>query len=158
MKKIIKSYHIQGEKGGYIEAIFSDGKKIKADTFAGVDGILEGLTVDELFEKYGEGERMDFEDTDISDEIIKEELLIDYLKKDEIIISNKDKITLAELKTKTNQIISKLEENNDKFKELNNDDLSLKEYKIFWGRLFADKMNLQHKLQRLQEKELILDE
>ena len=158
MKKIIKSYYIKGEKGEYFEAKFDNGEKLKVDTFAGIDGIPEGLTIDELVERYGEGERMDFEDTDISDEILKEELLIDYLKKDEIIISNKDQITLSHFKAKTNQIISKLEENNDKLKELNNDDLSLQEYKTFWDRLFADKMNLQHKLQRLQEKELILDE
>ena len=70
-----------------------------------------------------------------------------------------DKITLDELKRRTSQIISQLNENNERFERIhNNEQLSLQQYESRWGRLFAQKMELQHKLQRLQEKELILDE
>ena len=66
-----------------------------------------------------------------------------------------DKITLDELKRKTSQIISQLNENNERFERIhNNEALSLQEYESRWGRLFAEKMELQQQLDKLHDKEL----
>ena len=66
-----------------------------------------------------------------------------------------DKITLEELKRRTSQIISQLNENNERFENIhNNEELSLQEYESRWGRLFAEKMQLQDKLDKLHDKEL----
>ena len=69
----------------------------------------------------------------------------------------KEKITLAELKRRTQQIISELQENNERFDRLHdNEELTLKEYERTWGRLFQEKIELQKELDQLHEKELIL--
>ena len=69
----------------------------------------------------------------------------------------KEKITLAELKRRTSQIIEQLQENNERFEKLHdNEELTLKEYERTWSRLFKDKMKLQKELDQLHEKELIL--
>lgn len=74
MKKIIESYYITGENGSYLEAEFDNGEEIIADTVAGIWGIEGGLTIQEVIQKYGEGKKMKFEDTNISDEISEEKL------------------------------------------------------------------------------------
>ena len=66
-----------------------------------------------------------------------------------------DKITLDELKRRTSQIISQLNENNERFERIhNNEALSLQEYESRWGRLFAEKMELQQQLNKLHSKKL----
>ena len=68
-----------------------------------------------------------------------------------------DKITLEELKRKTSQIISQLNENNERFERLHdNEELSLQEYERKWDRLFQEKIELQKELDELHERELIL--
>jgi len=67
------------------------------------------------------------------------------------------KITLSELKRRTEQIISQLQENNERFNRIHeNEELSLQEYERRWGRLFTQKMELQKELDELHERELIL--
>ena len=68
----------------------------------------------------------------------------------------KEKITLAELKRKTSQIISELQENNERFEKLhNNEGLTLKQYESRWGRLFQKKIELQKELDDLHTRLLI---
>jgi len=68
-----------------------------------------------------------------------------------------NKITLDDFKTKSAQIISQLQENNERFNRIHdNEELSLKEYERRWGRLFQEKMELQKELDELHERELIL--
>ena len=68
----------------------------------------------------------------------------------------KEKITLDELKRRTSQIIEQLQDNNKKFEQLHDKKgLSLKEYERHWGRLFAEKMELQQQLDNLHTKLLI---
>ena len=72
-------------------------------------------------------------------------------------MANDKRVTLAELKRKTSQVISKLNENNKKFEQLHDKKgLSLKEYERSWGKLFQEKIELQKELDELHERELIL--
>ena len=64
-----------------------------------------------------------------------------------------DKITLEELKVKSAEIISKLNEINQKLDRIhNNEALSLQEYESRWNRLFNEKMQLQDKFAKLNDK------
>ena len=79
---------------------------------------------------------------------------LDKLYEGELIM---DKITLEELKIRTSQIISQLNENNERFERLHdNEELSLQEYERKWDRLFQEKIELQKELDELHERELIL--
>ena len=63
-----------------------------------------------------------------------------------------NEITLAELKRRTSQIISELQENNERFEKLHdNEALTLKEYERTWGKLFQEKIELQKELDELMD-------
>ena len=76
--KIEKSYYIAGGNGSYFEADFDNGNAIVIDTVSPTRefGDLEdnGETIEEIIKKYGEGEMIDFEDTNVSSEMTEDEM------------------------------------------------------------------------------------
>ena len=71
--QITKSIYITGQNGTYMEAEFENGKGLIIDTIQGfrdgnVDQEIINMDIKNIFEKYGEGEEMDWEETGISTE------------------------------------------------------------------------------------------